>query len=103
MNQEKYKTTEERVNALNSWCLHTTCDRCNKPKSIGCCIYWLSLEAEEEKPEPCPFCHGECNVIGDVNHRVKCMSCNYESIMDSNRDKVVSAHNRVCRAVKAAK
>lgn len=107
-NCEKFKTADERAKALRVFCnSNKTCKRCPLYDATddvrNCAFHWLELEAEEEKPESCPFCHGECNVIGDVNHRVKCMSCNYESIMDSDRDKVVAAHNRVARAVKSAK
>ena len=108
-NCEKYKTADERAKALRVFCnSNKTCKRCTLYDAIddvrNCAFHWLELEAnDDEKPLPCPFCGGECNVIGYVNHRVKCMSCNYESIMDSDRDKVVAAHDRLYRAVMAAK
>ena len=61
LNQDKYKTPEERDNAFNKWCFNRDCKSCNlKAHNIdgdaGCRFYWLDLEADEEKPEPCPFC-----------------------------------------------
>ena len=113
-NEEKYKTVEERVKAFRNHCnpivgnCGTRCRLSEPDKSGGydmlnCFAYWLTLEAEEEKPMPCPFCGAKCEVIGAINHRVKCSECNYESTMDSDREKVIAAHNRVCRAVKAYK
>lgn len=66
LNQEKYKTPEERINAFNEWCFNRDCKSCelksrnNFDSGAICRFYWLALEAEEEKPEPCPFCGGEC-------------------------------------------
>ena len=97
-NEEKYKTVEERVKAFLAK---------REMSSIATLIanefaHWLALEVEEERPEPCPFCGANCEVIGAINHRVKCSGCNYESIMYIDKEKVIAAHNRVCRAVKAA-
>ena len=52
LNQDKYKTAEERVGAFLTQ---------REVSSIATVIanefaHWLALEAEEEKPEPCPFC-----------------------------------------------
>ena len=52
LNQDKYKTAEERVRAFLTQ---------REVSSIATVIanefaHWLALEAEEEKPEPCPFC-----------------------------------------------
>lgn len=104
-NEEKYKTVEERAKAFDIFCRHQgKCASCPVFGGIGNCHFrWLALEAEDEQPENCPFCGGKCEVIGAVNHRVKCTECNYESIMDSDKDAVVAAHNRVCRAVRAYK
>lgn len=103
-NEKKYKTVEERISAFDKFCKQPNCDGCPVAHACGhsrayASIAWLALEETVEKPEPCFYCGGECNVIGEVNHRVKCTSCNYESIMDSNKDKVVAEHNRVARAV----
>lgn len=112
-NEEKYKTAEERIRAFHEWCDERICKDCVisnvcggiDARSIGIHVmaHWLALEAEEEQPEPCPFCGAKCEAIGAINHRVKCSECNYESTMDSDKEKVIAAHNRVCRAVKAAK
>lgn len=62
-NEQKYKTAEERVRAFYEWCRKRDCESCELKsfrKSVGdfliCPMHWLTLEAEEEKPEPCPFC-----------------------------------------------
>lgn len=52
-NEQKYKTTEERVKEFLSQ---------REASSIATVVanefaHWLALEAEEE-PEPCPFCGG---------------------------------------------
>lgn len=98
-NEEKYKTAEERVKAFLAK---------REMSSIATLIanefaHWLALEVEKERPEPCPFCGAECEVIGAINHWVKCTECNYESTVDSDKEKVIAAHDRVCRAVKAYK
>lgn len=103
-NYEKYKTAEERVKAFNKKCGPCEVANCDRIKAIGCFNKWLDLEAEDDvKIEPCPFCGGECKVIGAVNHRVSCDKCNYESIMDSDKHKVIAAHNRVALASMAEK
>ena len=106
-NEQKFTTVEERHKAFNRFCKDYECKNCPLmymgASSNTCVFNWLTLDAEEEKPMPCPFCGSKCEVIGAVNHRVKCSECNYESIMDSDKDAVVAAHNRVCRAVKAFK
>lgn len=104
-NEEKYKTMEERAKAFSMFCENQ--DRCTSypaHNTIGCCYFrWLAFEAEEEQPEPCPFCGAKCEVTGAINHWVKCIECNYESTLDSDKGKAIAAHNRVCRAVRAYK
>lgn len=105
-NEEKFKTPEERAKAFEKFCENLLCIDCplGELHSPNVCRYaWLALEFEDEKPMDCPFCGSKCEVIGAVNHRVKCTECNYESIMNSDREKVIAAHNRICRAVKAYK
>lgn len=66
---------------------------------------------EDEKPMPCPFCHGEThNNLGhckaDVFHYwVDCISpdCMYRSAHYTDKAEAIAAHNRVCRAVEQAK
>ena len=96
-NEEKYKTVEERAKAFSMFCKNQgKCASCPVFGKIGNCHFnWLAFEVDEERPEPCPFCGAKCEVIGAINHRVKCSECNYESTMDSDKGKVIDAHNRV--------
>lgn len=103
-NEEKFKSVDERYKAFEKFCEENNCKDCQirgADMHYQCALCWLALEAEEEKPMPCPFCGAKCEVIGAINHRVKCSECNYESTMDSDKGKVTAAHNRVCRAVAA--
>ena len=115
-NEQKYKTPEERNHAFNEWCLNRDCESCklrshNSFGGVGCRFYWLALEAEEEKPEPCPFCYGETHINlghlkdGVVHYWVDCISpeCMYRSAHYTDKDAAIAAHNRVARAVMAAK
>ena len=117
LNQDKYKTAKERVNAFKEWCLSRDCESCelkahNIDGGAGCRLYWLALEAEEEeKLEPCPFCDGETHInlghlkAGVVHYWVDCISpeCMYRSAHYTDKDTAIAAHNRVARAVMAAK
>ena len=115
-NFEKYKTADERANALRVFCnSNKTCKRCTLNDATddvrNCAFHWLELEAKEEKPLPCPFCGGETHtnsghVLVDVVHYwVDCMSpeCMYRSAHCTDRAESIAAHNRVARAVRAAK
>ena len=62
LNQDKYKTPDERTDAFNEWCSNRDCESCELKPRKNCRFYWLALEAEEEKPEPCPFCGGETHI-----------------------------------------
>ena len=62
-------------------------------------MFWLNLEAEEEKSEDCPFCGGETEVVGTGEYQVVCVKCMYASAMRADRDLCISDHNRVARAV----
>ena len=112
LNQDKYKTAEERNDAFNEWCFNRDCESCELKahngfdEGDGCRFYWLTLEAEEEKPEPCFFCGNKYLAITkDGNNRwsVSCTACLYESRHHADRDTAIAAHNRVARAVMAAK
>ena len=116
LNQDKYKTPEERNHAFNEWCFSRDCESCklkahNFDGGDGCRFYWLALEAEEEKPEPCPFCDGETHInlghlkAGVVHYWVDCIlpECMYRSAHYTDRDTAIAAHNRVARAVRASK
>lgn len=108
-NEQKYKTPKERTYAFNEWCFNTNCESCklrshNSIGGTGCRFYWLALEAEEEKPEPCPFCHSETEIVSSNNiYQVSCVHCLYLSKGCTNEESAISAHNRVCRAVEAVK
>ena len=121
-NFEKYKTAEDRVYAFREFCnpivrsCQTACKMSNADKFGGvdpmkCFSNWLELEAEDEKPLPCPFCGGETHtnsghILADVvHHWVDCISpeCMYRSAHCTDRAKSIAAHNRLCRAVMAAK
>ena len=102
-NEQKYRTAEERIKAFNAWCLRTTCDKCDKPKNMSCGIYWLALPCEDKKPEPCQFCGGETRprrLVGGFC--VEC-DCGYTSPFAETEAVAVAAHNRMVRAVRAAK
>ena len=114
-NEQKYKTTEERIKAFDDFCKGQG-DRCNhceiarKRLSISrrseCVVYWLALEAEEEKPEPCFYCGNKYLAItkdGNNLWSVSCTACLYESRHHADRDTAISAHNRMARAVMASK
>lgn len=68
-NEQKFKTPEERHEAFRRFCReHNNCDKgCNNCPVYsmrgGCRFAWLTLEAEEEKPLPCPLCGGEAVAV----------------------------------------
>lgn len=106
LNQDKYKTPDERNHAFKEWCSNRDCESCELKPRKNCSFYWLALEAEEEKPEPCFYCGNKYLAITkDENNRwsVSCTACLYESRHHENRDTAITAHNRVCRAVEAVK
>ena len=115
-NEQKYKTAKERVKAFNEWCFNMECKTCklkahNFDEGDGCRFYWLALEADEEKPEPCPFCGGETHInlghlkAGVVHYWVDCISpeCMYRSAHYTDKDAAIAAHNRFARAARMAK
>ena len=112
LNQDKYKTADERVKAFSEWCFSRYCKTCKLKEhngfdgGYGCRFYWLALEAEEEKPEPCFFCGNKYLAItkdGNNLWSVSCTACLYESRHHADRDTAIAAHNRVARDVMAAK
>ena len=113
LNQDKYKTAEERNDAFNEWCFNRDCETCklkahNFDGGAGCRFYWLALEAEEEKLEPCFYCGGKTHInlghlkAGVVHYWVDCISpeCMYRSAHYTDKDTAISEHNRVARAVR---
>ena len=100
LNQDKYKTAEERVRAFLTQ---------REVSSIATVIanefaHWLALEAEEE-PKPCPFCGGMTELITDEQgyYGVSCIHCDYTSERYRQSIYAIAAHNRVARAVEAVK
>lgn len=100
-NEQKYKTPEERTKALNEFCLgYTDCKRdgrdCPCLSLSGNCAYnWLTLEAEEEKPLPCPFCDYPSPYLHNDGERwlVDCGACGAQ-IFRATRESAVAAWNR---------
>lgn len=110
-NFEKYKTAEEREHAYAKFCRKYTelgfCKSCPLKsadnKSRFCRFHWLDLEAEEEKPMPCPCCNNEYVEIGKGimgTRKVGCV-CGYSSQAKESETEAIAAHNRVCKAVAA--
>lgn len=109
-NEQKYKTTKERISEFQRFCdKQEGCTKCEAVNNEGirssCAFHWLALEAEEEKPEPCPFCGGTTEVITDEQgyYGVSCIHCDYTSERYEQSIYAISAHNRVFRAVEAIK
>lgn len=114
-NFEKYKTAEERAKALRVFCnSNKTCKRCTLYDATddvrNCAFHWLELEAEEENPEPCFYCGNEMHYRVEhrnfiCRHWLECTNskCNFKSPKYESKEEAIAAHNRVCRAVKAAK
>ena len=116
-NEERFRTPEERVKAFREF-LRKRCGRgiCEKECEVrdlcaslgydGKFAGWLTLEAEAEKPDPCPFCGNKYLAItkdGNNLWSVSCTACLYESRHHENRDTAISAHNRFARAARMAK
>ena len=98
-NEQKFTNAEERNAAYRAYITDFT-------KPIIGQFEWLALEAEEEKPEPCPFCGNKYLAItkdGNNLWSASCTACLYESRHHADRDTAIAAHNRVARAVMAAK
>lgn len=105
-NEEKFKTVDERFEACVEFLKnHKEYDKVPYVEAV---LRWLALEAEEEKPEPCPFCGGKCVCANEWNgmFRVVCHekeNCWYSSSLYDTRSAAIAAHNRVVRAVSEAK
>ena len=97
-NEQKFTNAEERNAAYRAYITDFT-------KPIIGQFEWLALEAEEEKPEPCFFCGGECRTVVNQyeDHVVGCDNCCYCSREFNSDSEAIAAHNRVARAVMAAK
>lgn len=107
-NAEKYKTAKERLKALDKWCdsgvRQGSYGKCLASGCIACALKWLELEAEEEKPLPCPFCGGEVDVIStsEINIVSCAKGCGYYSKSSESKESAIAAHNRIARAVRSA-
>lgn len=102
-NSEKYKTAEERENAFSGYCLRQDCNKCwdMSPRAgWGCLLKWLDLEAEEEKPLPCPLCGSRMGVHGAL---LKCTGCKLTFAYGQTTKDVTSAFNRLAKSVMEAK
>lgn len=102
-NLERYKTVEGRAKAFREFCeSHAECAGCCLRESgFDCKFAWLELEAEEEKPLPCPICGSPCLVYDNV---VECSSgeCAYTCWRKGYSPEMnIDVHNRVARAVMA--
>ena len=97
-NEQKFTNAEERNAAYRAYITDFT-------KPIIGQFEWLALEAEEEKPEPCFFCGGECRTVVNQyeDHVVGCDNCCYCSREFNSDSEAIAAHNRVARALMAAK
>ena len=112
-NEQKFRTAEERARAFGEFCekweVCRDCKaRCGRNESriftSECMAHWLALEAEEEKPEPCFYCGGDTTVCEHSPHfDVECEHCGYVSALCSSRSRAIDKHNRVARAVRAAR
>lgn len=99
-NEQKYKTTLERVNA---YCASKGLSPCTVGYALAVDYFgWLAIEAEDEKPAPCPFCGGETRPVHFAGVSfVKC-DCGYTSPVAETEDAAIAAHNRVAKAVRQA-
>lgn len=104
-NEEKYKTTDDRVYAFRKHCRDKgTCRDCalnetGVSRTIcvdRCILNWLALEAKEEKPLNCPFCGGEAKAtrLGDKEFSVRCDGCFVETDAYDTKDDAIAAWNR---------
>lgn len=100
--REALKQILDRVNSLNEDCGVDPIDVRDLARA--------ALEADEEKPEPCPFCGKEVvvgfseNIHKEKYRQVWCSDgerCGYECVMKKTEEEAIAAHNRVCRAVEA--
>ena len=102
LNQERYKTPEERAEAFRKFCNSKQCNECECAKDgkkfVALCEFrWLALEAEEELL-PCPFCGGDAVVV--VTHPisqgayVRCKECRVLSMPCNTKAEAIAAWNR---------
>lgn len=107
-NEEKYKIAGDRAKAHDKFCrsYNGDCDKCPARDLVISCHYiWLTLEASPVI-EPCPFCGGKVSYrerYGRVYCQCEDALCMYMSGEAESEAEAIAAHNRVARAVRAAK
>ena len=104
-NAERFKTAEERAKAFNKFCIGKKCCSCELSTNVhvtisDCAFRWLDLDAEDEKPLPCPFCGGTDIVMQDVGgFELACQGCGFHTPAYMEKEKLISEYQRVARAV----
>lgn len=98
-NEQKFKTPEERNEAFSRFCVGVSgCSVCPLGKTLPtrCHFAWLALEAEEEKPLPCPFCGSEAQVVitAPKGMYVHCKECGAFVAAFSTKAEAIAAWNR---------
>lgn len=104
LNSEKFKTADERARAFRSYCdggaAQGAYKKCLDRRCIECALKWLDLEADKERPLPCPFCGGTDVVIQDVGgFELACQGCGFHTPSYMVLEKLTSEYQRVARAV----
>ena len=110
-NEQKYKTTGERIRAFGRFCKgqekKSGCLGCPTGRvptyREQCALAWLALEAEEEKPLTCPFCGSvDIKVMSLVRpdyvvsscYVVSCCNCGAVSRAEATKTDAIAAWNR---------
>lgn len=100
-NEERYRAPVERAKAFRKFCISMKCAECEctKQRKTGlslCGFAWLTLEAEEDKPLPCPCCGHEASIITDNDKgsfTVGCGACGCQ-LTRFSREHAIEAWNR---------
>ena len=95
-NEEKYKTPQERERAFQEYCQKEACWYSCFYQRCSCLLQWLALEAEKEKPLPCPFCgeDGGITELKEGGFRAFCWKCLSASSVYSTKADAIAAWNR---------
>lgn len=110
-NFEKYVPAKDREAAFYQFCARQeSCKSCvlssfSESTPTACAFAWLDIDFEEEKPMPCPFCGAATEIEIDENggYSIACIHCEYGSPVYNESEYAIEHHNRICRAVAAAK
>lgn len=108
-NEEKYKTTDDRVYAFRKYCrdkgTYHGCalNETGVSRTIcvdRCILNWLALEAEEEL-RSCPFCGSEAELVHPLSkgyaldrYFVVCKACRAASTRYNTEADAIAAWNR---------